>query len=68
MRQIKKLTRLQACFLGDVGVIWSNSLGDSHLQTYVMNFVKIVINLYLFITSLVSQAILVTHTTQVILC
>ena len=68
MRQIKKLTRLQACFLGDVGVIWSNSLGDSHLQTYVMNFVEIVINLYLFITSHVSQAILVAHTTQVILC
>ena len=59
---------LQVCFLEDVGVIWCNSLGDSHFQTYVMNFVEIVINLYLLITSLVSQAILVAHTTQVILC
>ena len=29
MRQIKKLTWLQVCFLGDLGVIWCNSLGDS---------------------------------------
>ena len=57
MRQIKKLTWLQACILGDVGVIWCNSLGDSHFQTYVMNFVEIVINYYLLISSNVSQAI-----------
>ena len=32
MRQIKKLTRLQAFILGDVRVIWCNSLGDSLFQ------------------------------------
>ena len=68
MRQIKKLTWLQAYFLGDVGVIWYNSLGDSHFQTYVMNFVEIMIDHYLLITSHVSQAILVAHTTQVTIC
>ena len=68
MRQIKKLTWLQAFILGDVRVIWCDSLGDSHCQIYVMNFVEIVINHYLLITSHVSQAILVAHTTQVILC
>ena len=57
LRQIKKLTWLQACFLGDVRVIWCNSLGDSLFQTYVMNFVKIVINYYLHITSHESLAI-----------
>ena len=43
--------------------IWCNFLGDSHFQTYVMNFVEIVIDQYLLITSHVSQAILVAHTT-----
>ena len=57
MRQIKKLTRLQAFILGDIGVIWCNSLGDSLFQTYVMNFVEIVIDYYLHITLYVSQAI-----------
>ena len=57
MRQIKKLTWLQACFLGDVRVIWCNSLGDSLFQIYVMNFVEIVINYYPQITSYVSQVI-----------
>ena len=57
MRQNKKLTWLQACFLGDVRVIWCDSLGDSLFQTYVMNFVEIVIDHYLLITSHVSQAI-----------
>ena len=57
MRQNKKLTWLQACFLGYVRVIWCNSLGDNHFQTYVMNFVEIVIDHYLFITSHVSHAI-----------
>ena len=57
MRQINKITWLQACFLGDVRVIWYNSLGDSHFQTYVINFVDIVINYYLLITSHVFQAI-----------
>ena len=37
--------------------IWCNSLGDSLFQTYVMNFVKFVIDNYLHITSHVSQAI-----------
>ena len=36
----KKKTWLQACLLGDVEVIWCNSLGDSHFQTYVMNNVE----------------------------
>ena len=56
MRQIKKLTWLQACFLGDVGVIWCNSLGDSLFQIYVMNFVEIVLDYYSHITSHVFQA------------
>ena len=56
MRQIKKLTWLQACFLGDVRVIWCNSLGDRIFQIYVMNFVEIVVNYYSHITSHVSQA------------
>ena len=55
MRQIKKLTWLQACFLGDMRVIWCNSSGDSYFQTYVINFVEIVIGHYLLITSHVSQ-------------
>ena len=62
MRQNKKLTWLQACFLGDVRVIWCNSLSDSLFQTYVMNFVEIVIDYYLQITSHV-----VAHITQAIL-
>ena len=48
---------MQDCFLGDVRVIWCNSLGDSFFQTNVMNFVKIVIVYYLHITLHVSQAI-----------
>ena len=67
MRQNKKLTWLQACILRDVRVIWCNFLGDSHFQTYVRNFVEIVIDHYLLITLHISQAILVAHTTQVIL-
>ena len=47
----KKITWLQACFLGDVGVIWCNSLGNSHFQIYVINNVEIVIDYYLHITS-----------------
>ena len=58
MRQNKILHDCkQACFLGDVRVIWCNSLGDSLFQTYVMNFVEIVIDYYVHITSHVSQAI-----------
>ena len=47
---------MQAYFLGDVGVIGCNSLGDSYFQTYVMNNVEIVIDYYLLITSHVSHA------------
>ena len=57
MRQIKKLTWLQTCFLGDMRVIWCNSLGDCLFQTYMMNFVEIMIDYYLQITSHVSQVI-----------
>ena len=56
MSQNKKLTWLQICFLRDLRVIGCNSLGDSHFQTYVMNFVEIVIDHYLLITSHVSHA------------
>ena len=55
--RLKKITWLQACFLGDVRVIWCNFLGDSHFQIYVMNNVEIVIDYYLHITSHVSHAI-----------
>ena len=57
MRQNKKLIWLQACFLGDVRVIWCNSLGNSHFQIYVMNNVEIVIDYYLHFTSHVSHAV-----------
>ena len=40
----KKNAWLQSCFVGDVGVIWCNSLGDNHFQIYVMNNVEIVID------------------------
>ena len=46
---------MQAFILRDVRVIWCNSLGDSLSQIYVMNFVEIVIDFYLHITSHVSQ-------------
>ena len=48
-----KNTWLQACFLGDVGVIWCNSLGDSHFQTCV----EILIDYYLHITFYVSHTL-----------
>ena len=57
IRLNKKNTRLQACFLGDVGVIGCNSLGYSHFQTYVINNVEIVIDYYLHIISHVFQAV-----------
>ena len=40
MRQNKKLTWLQACFLGDVGVIWYNSFGDSLFQILCDEFCR----------------------------
>ena len=48
---------MQTCFLGVVGVIRCNFLGDSHFQTYVMNNVEIVIDYYLHITSHVSYTV-----------
>ena len=59
MRQnyfFKKIIQLQACFLRDVGVIWCNSLGNSHFQICVINNVEIVLEYYLQITSHVSHA------------
>ena len=41
MRQFKKLTWLKACFLGDVRVIWYNSLGDSLFQILCDEFCRI---------------------------
>ena len=65
LRQIKKFTWLQVCFLGDVKVILCDSLGDSHFQTYVMHNVEIVIDYYLHITSHVSHAFTsCTHSTS----
>ena len=64
--QLKKKTAwLQACFLEDVGVIWCNSLGDSHFQTYVMNNVENVFILCLHITLWVSHTLTIcTHHNQ----
>ena len=41
MRQIKKLTWLQAYVLGDVGVIWCNSLGVSLFQSLCDEFCRL---------------------------
>ena len=46
----KKNAWLQACFLRDVRVMWCNSLGDSHFQTYGMNNVESVFILFLHIS------------------
>ena len=57
---------MQACFLRDVAVIWCNSLGDSHFQTYVIDDVEIVLNYYLHITFCVSHTLTsCTHYTQI---
>ena len=45
------------CFLGDLGVIWCNSLGDSHFQTYMMDNVESVFIFYLHITLWVSNTL-----------
>ena len=57
----KKNAWLQSCFVGDVGVIWCNSLGDNHFQIYVMNNVEIVIDYYLHITWHVSHAVTINY-------
>ena len=57
---------MQACFLGDMRVIWCNSLGDSHFQTYVIDDVEIVFNYYLQITfSIFSTLTSCTHYMQI---
>ena len=53
----KKFAWLQACFLRDVGVIWCNSLGNSHFQTYMMNNVESVFTICLHITLWVSHTL-----------
>ena len=40
-------TWLQACFLGDVGVIWCNFLGYSHFLTNVIDDVENLFDYYL---------------------
>ena len=65
IRLNKKNAWLQACFLVDMGVIWCNSLGDSHFQIYEMNNVDIVIDYYLHITPHVSDDVIsCTHFTS----
>ena len=51
-KRIKKnvFTWLQACFLGDVWVIWCNSLDDSHFQINVIDDVENLFDYYLHIT------------------
>ena len=49
-KEIYIIAWLLACFLGDVRVIWCNSLDDSHFQTYVMNNVEIALIFCLHIT------------------
>ena len=57
---------LQVYFLGDVRVIWYNSLGDNHFQTYVIDNVEIVLIFYLHITLWVSHTLTsCTHHKQV---
>ena len=57
---------MQACFLRDVGVIWSNSLGDSHFQANVIDDVEIVFNYYLHITFYISHTLTsCTHHLQI---
>ena len=57
---------LQACFLGDVKIIWCNSLGDSHFQTNVINDVENLFNYYLHITfSVLCTLTSCTHYTQI---
>ena len=43
-------TWLQACFLGDVRVIWCNSLGDSYFQSNVIDNAENFLEYYLHIT------------------
>ena len=58
---------MQACFLGDVGVTWCNSLDDNYFQIYVMNNVDIVIDYYFILPHMYLMLLLVAYTSQVIL-
>ena len=53
--KIKKLTWLQAYDLGDVGVTWCNSLGDSLFQILCDQFCRLYAYCYSHIISHVSQ-------------
>ena len=62
----KAFTWLPMYFLGDVRVIWCNSLHYSHFQIYVINNVEIVFNFYLHVTFYVSHTLTnCTHHTQI---
>ena len=56
MKQIRKFTWLQAYDLGDVRVIWCNSLGDSLFQILCDEFCRLCVYFYSYITSHISQA------------
>ena len=68
MYKAKKKEKEKDCklvFLRDVGVIWYNSLGDSHFQTCVMNNLELLIDYYLHIILYVSHALTsCTHITS----
>ena len=60
-------TWLQACYLGNMRVIWCNFIGDSHFQTNVIDDVEILFNYYLHITfSVLCTRTSCTHYTQTI--
>ena len=63
--KFKKLTWLQAYDLGDMRVIWCNSLGDSLFQILCDEFCRLCGYCYMHITSHVSQAFVsCTHCTS----
>ena len=59
-------TWLQACFLGYVGVIWCNSLDNSHFQINVIDDVENLFDYYLqFTFSVLCTLTSCTHYTQI---
>ena len=65
MRQIKKLTWLQAYDLGDVGVIWYNSLGDSLFQILCDEFCRLCVwFLFTYHLTCISSFCYCTHYTS----
>ena len=59
-------TWLQACFLGDVRVIWYNSLGDSYFQSNVIDNAEDFLEYYLQLTfSVLCTLTSRTHYTQI---